>query len=60
MDKKRLFWRGFFSALVFMAFLTLCALPLGLWISGIWSAWSILSYFITIPAYVGFINMTDE
>ena len=60
MDKNKLFWKGFFSALTFMAFLTVCVLPMALWIGDIWPAWSMLSYFITIPAYVGFVYMTDE
>lgn len=51
------FFEVFFSTFIMMVCLAATVVPLALFMSGIWPAWTLWSYFITIPADVGLMEV---
>ena len=53
MNKSRQFIKGFLVGFVVMIFFCLILIPGTLWMMGMWPAWTLISYFITIPTFSG-------
>ena len=54
MNKKRSqFIKGFIIGLAVMISIIVLIIPGTLWMMGVWSAWTLLSYFITVPTISG-------
>ena len=53
MNKRSRFIKGFMIGLAVMISITVLIVPGSLWLEGIWPAWTLLSYFITIPTISG-------
>ena len=51
--KLKGFIKGFLVGFVFMIFFCLILIPGTLWMMGMWPAWTLISYFITIPTFSG-------
>ena len=51
--KLKRFIKGFLVGFVFMIFFCLILIPGTLWMMGMWPAWTLISYFITIPTFSG-------
>lgn len=52
-NKRSRFIRGFIIGLAAMIFMVILIVPVTLWMMGIWPAWTMISYFITIPTISG-------
>lgn len=53
MNKSSRFIRGFIIGLAVMISMVILIVPGTLWMMGVWPAWTLLSYFITIPTISG-------
>ena len=53
MNKSRQFIKGFITGFAVMISMTILVVPGSLWFAGIWPAWTLISYFITIPTISG-------
>ena len=53
MNKRSLFIKGFTVGFAVMISMTILIIPGTLWMMGMWPAWTLLSYFITIPTISG-------
>lgn len=52
-NKSRRFVKGFIIGFAVMISIAILVIPGTLWMMGMWSAWTLLSYFITIPTVSG-------
>ena len=52
-NKRSRFIRGFIIGLAVMISMVILIVPGTLWMIGIWPAWTMISYFITIPTISG-------
>ena len=53
MNKSRRFIKGFIIGFAVMISMIILITPGTLWMMGMWPAWTLLSYFITIPTVSG-------
>ena len=53
MNKSSRFIKGFIFGLAVMISMVVLIIPGTLWIMGMWPAWTLISYFITIPTISG-------
>lgn len=53
MNKRNRFIKGFMIGLAVMISIIALLIPGTLWTMGIWPAWTMISYFITIPTISG-------
>lgn len=53
MNKKSLFIKGFAVGFAVMISMAILIIPGILWMMGMWPAWTLISYFITIPTFSG-------
>ena len=53
MNKSSRFIKGFVIGLAVMISMVIVIIPGTLWMMGMWPAWTLLSYFITIPTISG-------
>ena len=53
MNKRNQFIKGFMIGLAVMISIIALLIPGTLWMMGMWPAWTLLSYFITIPTISG-------
>ena len=51
------FFKAFFSTFIMLVCLAITVVPLALVMSDIWPVWTLLLYFIIIPADVGFMEV---
>lgn len=53
MNKRNRFIKGFMIGFAVMISMIALLIPGTLWMMGMWPAWTLLSYFITIPTISG-------
>lgn len=53
MNKRNRFIKGFLIGFAVMISIIVVIIPGTLWMTGIWPAWTLISYFITIPTISG-------
>ena len=53
MNKRSRFIKGFIIGLAVMISMVMLIIPGTLWMMGMWPAWTLISYFITIPTISG-------
>ena len=60
MSYKRKFIVGAIATFIVMMMGAILVTPLAMWVANKWSAWPMLSYFISIPVAAGLIVMLDN
>lgn len=53
MNKRNRFIKGFMIGFAVMISMIALLIPGTLWMMGVWPAWTLISYFITIPTISG-------
>lgn len=57
MEKVRRFIEVFIGNFLVMFIFTAAIIPGVMWVYGHWSGWCLLSYFITLPAIIAFLDV---